>query len=516
MNKSGVYLRFYSFRYVMVIQFRVLIILALGSLLLMEGALAQYASQVVMGKVFLDRNRNNQLDAFERGLNKVWVSNGDTIVQTNKKGEYLIRVKKGQILFPILPSKYTYADGKNWWHIVADSVSNNFSYDFGLIKQKTKKEFKFLAIGDIQVGDTTELLQASNSVLKELTNRNDYDFSIYLGDLVNDEPILFKPLNRMIQEIDRPAWLVYGNHDRDFNATKVEQSNLFNMHFGPDTYAFFRNEVLFITLNSIKPIGKYGYEGVYTKDQLRFLRSMVLKVSKDYPIVISQHIPFVGMKNKDEVLQILNDYSKVLFLSGHTHTVFQNYINTPAGNTIHELTVGAVSGNWWTGQKSWEGIPLSLMQCGTPRGYFEIDFKKGSYKLKYKGVDLPEEKQLSIWSGEYNGEPTSFLSKSNEFYVNFFSGSNRTSVAMKFQEYPLQYLDKVQKMDPFVAFIRRSQSEQKSPDGHSRRSPYLRKPSRHLWKGKLPENLEPGIYKVDILVQDPKIKDFQQSIWLWK
>lgn len=91
----------------MVVQFRVLIILALGSLLLIEGVLAQYESKVVMGKVFLDRNRNNQLDAFERGLKKIWVSNGDTIVQTNKKGEYLIRVKKGQILFPIIPSKYT-------------------------------------------------------------------------------------------------------------------------------------------------------------------------------------------------------------------------------------------------------------------------------------------------------------------------------------------------------------------------------------------------------------------------
>ncbi|MCM4166764.1 3',5'-cyclic adenosine monophosphate phosphodiesterase CpdA [Arenibacter antarcticus] len=500
----------------MATQLRILIVLILGPLLLIEGVFAQDEPQMVQGKVFLDRNQNNILDSKEQGLKKVWVSNGDTIVQTDKKGNYRIRAKKGQTIFPIIPSKYTYTNKNNWWHIMPDSWTKEISYDFGLIKQEIKRKFKFLAIGDIQVGDTTELLQASNSILKELTNRNDYDFSIYLGDLVNDSPNLFKPLNRIIQEADNQAWTVYGNHDRNFNAERTEQSNLYNINFGPNTYAFFRNKVLFISLNSIYPIGKYGYEGIYGKEQLRFLESLVQKVPKDHPIVINQHIPFVGMKNKDEVLNILNEYHKVLFLTGHTHTVFQNYIKTPAGNTIHELTAGAVSGYWWTGQKSWEGIPLALMNCGTPRGYFEIDFDKESYTIKYKGVGLPKEQQLSVWAGEYNGEPSSFLSESNEFYVNIFSGSDRTSVAMKFQQAPIQYLEKVTEMDPFVAYIRRSQKDQKSPDGQSKSSPYLKKHSRHLWKGKLPKNTVPGIYKVEILVQDPKLKDFHQSIWIWK
>ncbi|MBR9855611.1 MAG: phosphoesterase [Algicola sp.] len=472
--------------------------------------------QQVDGKVFLDTNNNKVMDANEKGIRNIWVSNGDTFVQTDKSGAYSILVRSGQTIFPIIPSKYHYTDQNKWWYTFLDNADSETSFNFGLVKQQTKDQFKLLAVGDIQVGDTTETLQAGNSVLRELVNRDDYDLSIYLGDLVNDVPSLFHPLKAMMRGNNIPMWAVYGNHDRDFSAGMEEQPSAYNQHFGPDTYAFFKNDVLFIALNSIYPVGKFGYKGIYSQQQLGFLKNLLAEVKNDQPIVIAQHIPFVGMENKNEVIQLLDSFKKVLFLSGHTHTVFQNNITTPSGNIIHELTAGAVSGHWWTGQQNWEGIPLSLMHCGTPRGYFEVNFKKGDYTINYKGVGLPKTKQSSVWLGDYNGEPTSFLSKDNSIYINVFVGSDSTSVSVDMNGFTDIKLEKVKEIDPYVAYIKRSQKEGNAPDGLSKKSPYLRKKSDHLWKAQLPIGLKPGIHRLRIKVKDPKIEQFEEIIWFWK
>ncbi|MDN3667194.1 calcineurin-like phosphoesterase C-terminal domain-containing protein [Algibacter miyuki] len=453
-----------------------------------------------------------------KGLKNMMVSNGDTIVTTNKKGVFKIPVKKGQVVFPILSSGYGYANTKKWWYNIPSDFesTSDLKIDFQLQKIQKNKAFKFLAIGDIQVGDNTELLQATQSVLKELLNRNDYDFSIYLGDLVNDAPDLFMPLKKLVDDVKQPSWVVYGNHDRNFKTDKENQPNLFRDNFGPDTYAFFRNDVLFVALNSIKPEGKYGYKGIYKKNQIDFLSQLLATVDANQPIVISQHIPFVGMKNKKELIEILNPFKNVLFLTGHTHTAFRNTIKMPSGNMIHELTAGAVCGNWWTGQKDWEGIPLALMSCGTPKGYFEIDFNKADYKIKYKGINLPSNKQFSVWFGDYNGEPLSSLAESNAFYVNVFSGSSDTKVSVVLPNKKVVFLKKEAILDPFVNYIKQTQKEGLTPDKNSKKSAYLRTKSRHIWKGVMPDELEKGYHKVEIKIEDPYFSTIKDFLWVLK
>ncbi|MDO6802806.1 calcineurin-like phosphoesterase C-terminal domain-containing protein [Wenyingzhuangia sp. 1_MG-2023] len=451
--------------------------------------------------------------AKNRFLKKVLVSNGDTIVQTDKKGRFEIPVKKGQVVFPIIPTNYTHSNAKKWWYHSLEDI--NKEPVFTLKKVKTKKEFKFLAIGDVQVGDDKELLYATKSVLTELLNRNDYDFSLYLGDLVNDAPELFVPLKKLIEDIPKPSWVVYGNHDRNFNAEQNQQFDFFRKHFGPETYAFFKNDILFVSLNSITHAGKYGYKNQYPPNQIRFLSQLLQQIPKDQQVIISQHVPFVAMKNKEELIKLLNPFKKVLFLSGHTHTVFQNEIIMPSGHVIHELTAGAASGNWWTGQKKWEGIPLSLMSCGTPRGYFEINFKNKDYKIQYKGINLPASKQFSYWVGDYNSEPISVLDKTNNIYINVFSGSYKTKVSLKLTDNTAISMTKERLVDPYINYIKKSQKENKSPDKNSKASPYLRTKSNHIWKGTFPK-LNKGYHKVDILIEDPYFSSIKESIWVFK
>lgn len=453
-----------------------------------------------------------------KGFRNVLVSNGDTIVKTNRKGIFKIPITAGQVIFPILPSGYNYTNPKKWWFNVPDSLDreSNFEITFGLQRVKKKKKFKFLAIGDIQVGTKEELTQATASILQELLNRDDYEFSVYLGDLVNDSPELFAPLKQLIDDVPQQSWVVYGNHDRDFSDDHIKQPKQFREHFGSETYAYFYNNVLFISLNSITPKGKFGYTGSYQKKQLHFLSQLLETIDYEYPIVINQHIPLVWMKNRQEILNILDLFKNVLFLTGHSHTVFQNRIETPSGNTIHELTAGAVSGNWWTGQKDWQGIPVSLMSCGTPRGYFEIQFDNAEYKIKYKGVNLPYNQQFSVWLGDLDAEPLASLSKSNEFYINFYAGSNKSKVSVVAPNGETIVLKKEAIVDPHVNYIRRSQSKGNSPDKNSKKAPYLRKKSQHVWKGVMPTTLSNGYHKMEILIEDPQLATIRQSFWIYK
>lgn len=382
-------------------------------------------------------------------------------------------------------------------------------------KKKTSTSFKVLAIGDIQIGSSEELLYAANSILKEVNNRDDYDLTIYLGDLVNDTPELFSSLKTMIENTEKMYRVVYGNHDRNFSSSQESQTDLFRNYFGPENYAFYKNGILFITLNSITPKGSYGYDETYPNNQLRFISQLLKNVPKSTPIVINQHVPLLFMTNKDSLIQILDSFKKTLLLSGHTHTVFQNYIKTPSGNTIHELTAGASCGNWWRGQKDWEGTPTSLMQCGTPKGYFEIDFNGNDYKLTYKGVGLPKEKQSSLWVDTYKGSPTSFVSKNREIYLNVFAGSEKTKVEIHMPDGTILPMKKTREMDPFVHYIQQSQKSKNAPDKDSQVAPYTKRNSPHLWKVSLPETLQSGGYSLKFTITDEKLNPIETSYWIW-
>ena len=77
---------------------RTLIILAF--LLLPHSALAANAT----GQVFLDSNKNGLLDAGERGIAGVRVSNGLDVVTTNNEGRYTPPVDEQRIIVITTPT----------------------------------------------------------------------------------------------------------------------------------------------------------------------------------------------------------------------------------------------------------------------------------------------------------------------------------------------------------------------------------------------------------------------------
>src|SRR5690606_8454719 len=132
------------------------------------------------------------------------------------------------------------------------------------------KSFKIGAIGDIQVGNIAEVTYANKSIFEELLGRNDINFNIILGDLLNDKPSLFPTMKEMISQLPSSSWTVPGNHDRNtLNSQNMDDQ--FNAHFGASTYAFNYGNVHFIVFNNVYATGKHSYEGRLTESQLNFL-----------------------------------------------------------------------------------------------------------------------------------------------------------------------------------------------------------------------------------------------------
>jgi C terminal of Calcineurin-like phosphoesterase/N terminal of Calcineurin-like phosphoesterase/Calcineurin-like phosphoesterase len=475
--------------------------------------IAQTSKILVSGVVFKDENRNGVKEDSETGIKNVPVSNGQEIVITDKKGRYTINATAGNTIFPILPSDYIFSDRnmknlnacflylKIKDHSLKDST---LSANFPLISQKVPKTFRIAAVGDVQMENDQEINYANQTIMAELMDRNDLSFNVFLGDLVNDEPQLLPVVRDMISQLPVSSWTVFGNHDR-LTKSELPQNAIFNENFGADVYAFNYGHVHFLILNTVFPKGKLGYEGRLSERQLQFITNDLKLLPKNQLLVICQHIPILFTENKNELFERLKGFRNVLALSGHTHTVSRVF-SSEKDLFIQELIAGSSCGNWWTGEKNEQGIPSALMQCGSPRNYFTVDFNQNTYKLNFKGIGLDENKQMDIW---VNGQDTldhqidAFSTlPANEVVANIFGGSDSTEVYIQIDKTPFIKMEKVKMVSPNVSRIISLNKTEIYPTHISSKGALRKQTSTHIWSATLPDNLVSGIHSIKIVAKD--------------
>lgn len=288
--------------------------------------------------------------------------------------------------------------------------------------------FRVAFVGDPQVNDSTEMSYARKSIYKELSKRKDIDFALFLGDLVNDNMQLLPESVRIIESLPYRCMMIPGNHDRDVykgtdgQVARARDLSTWKGTVGYVDTAFCVGSIRFILMNNVRARngGMSDYEGGFTKHQRHWLDS-VFNRSQESTLkrgnhanrngkstgtpsltILATHIPFSQMKGQDSVIAMIPDVGRVLFVSGHTHSVARNGLNITkfdgvAVNT-EEVIAGATCGSWWRGVKDENGIPYSVQNCGAPRGYFVADiYNDGRYKLDYKCVGKSEQEKLSIW-----------------------------------------------------------------------------------------------------------------------
>ena len=135
--------------------------------ILTQGILAAPPQAVIKpgrsGTLFLDRNGNGIRDRGESVLKGIPVSNGDTIVITDREGRYTLPVTAHSSIFPILPSGYEFPDGvicNTRFRYYPDSTTAS-NADFGLVRRRQPACFSIAAVGDVHCGDPLDACYAS-------------------------------------------------------------------------------------------------------------------------------------------------------------------------------------------------------------------------------------------------------------------------------------------------------------------------------------------------------------------
>lgn len=469
---------------------------------------AQQSQEVIHGTIFNDKNKNGVQDSNEKGISGIEVSNGETIVVTDCKGEFVLDMLPGWSVFPILPSNYTFSKGvveNSLFYYWDPSLSLVKTVKFGIHKTRVGNHFTVNAIGDVQVGNWEELNYASRSLFSELLAGSSMSTNLFLGDLVNNNLTLFSPLKQMISRLPMKSWTVIGNHDRDADTVRINQEVTYNNSWGASYYAFNKGNVHFIVLNNVYGTGMRSYKGRISERQLNFLKNDLKRVSLSKQLVICMHIPLFVTENRNELLSLLAGRGNVLVLSGHLHQV-QRSITEGNGVTIHELVAGASCGFWWVGEKDQEGVPSALMQCGTPRNYFVFDFTKDSYTFHYKGIGKDSSKNMNIWVAGADSLSNSirFLTpkKAGDVLITVYGGSLYTNVRCKIDGGEWVPCKHVEEMDPNVARIMTWNHLKVYPTKFSRLNPYRNRPSQQVWSIKLPTECKQGVHSLEVEAAD--------------
>ena len=338
-------------------------------ILLSFSSLISSAQIRVEGFIFVDKNKNGHYDKGEKTLKNILISDGDTIVKSNKKGQFTLFADSASAIFPILPGNYTLANKGIVTRKYQQVSSKNKKYHFGLLPSIASNKFQVDIVGDVQVKNNQQFLYAQHSIFDEIANNNS-DFIIFMGDLSNDSDTMLIRMRDFIEEMPLKSWNVIGNHD--YNQTSPRTATLFQDLFGSDTFAFFQGNACFIGLNNVN-----GFRGMYTDKQIRFIRQLLLFLPSGTLPVFLQHIPLTATSNREEFFNILGD-KEALVLSGHSHRLNRKVWN----GKVNEWEIGASCGSWWTGEHDYLEVPLALQQCGAPRNYYKLYFDGSNYQLR--------------------------------------------------------------------------------------------------------------------------------------
>ncbi|MFC1494993.1 calcineurin-like phosphoesterase C-terminal domain-containing protein [Thermodesulfobacteriota bacterium] len=496
-------------------------------------------AKTVTGIVYNDKNKNGNLDRYEKGIRSVAVSNGSTVTLTDRKGRYSLELKDGDTLFISKPSGYflpldqnnlpqfyfNYAPGgtpddiKLRYPGLKPSGEIEGDLNFPLYRQKEPDRYDVILISDPQTTTNEELDYFRDRVVAELAGRK-AAFGITTGDIMNDDLSLFPRYSGIIGQLGIPWFNVPGNHDINYLAADDSRSlDTFRRHFGPAYYSFNWGKVHYVILDTIlykgtdpeKRNGSGGYITKLDEKQLRWLKADLSYVKKNKLIFLAMHAPIksagsdmpeLNMVNPDELFEALSGFDRVFSIAGHLHGTQHIYFDADDGykgkNPLHHHVITTASGTWWSGAKDVDGIPHSLQPDGTPKGYHIMSVRGNKCTLKYKAAGKSDDYQMRITLEETpNKELVSSVPLSRidriRIFVNLFDGGEKSVVSLKIDDGKPYFLKNEMRVDTFAFNIYLDANTFIS--GREIISP-------HIWIGSLEGEIKLGIHTITVKARD--------------
>lgn len=368
---------------------------------------------MIDGVVFDDRNRNSTQDRGERGIKGVTVSNGREVVTTDAKGRYELPVDDNTNVFVTQPAGYQVpVDEDNvaqfsYVHMPEGSPDLEYggveptgptpdAVNFPLSRSsETKKpQQDCVMAGDIQTYDLTQVEYARQGAFADLAQRTDYAScgALFLGDIVGDDLSLYPQTRELTSMLNGPARLLPGNHDLDYDAAESEHRfDTYRSQFGADYYSYDVGDLHIVALDTVQYQDGQSYTGGLGEEQLEWLRQDIAQVPKQTTVVLAAHIPLLNFNDQDharhqvaevrEIHEIVSGHEAIAY-GGHSHTteVMRAGDSTQGWREVmgveelpfDHITAGAISGDWYSGRITEEGIPTALQRDGARPGVLTL------------------------------------------------------------------------------------------------------------------------------------------------
>ena len=250
--------------------------------------------------------------------------------------------------------------------------------------------FTFAFFTDVHVEPEMDAPQGT-ALAMDVINASEAEFAINGGDHVFDALDAHK--DRILEQyalytqvesaLNVPVHHVLGNHDVAGLQSGLSSHDpifgkaLFEKTFGtPTYYSFLHKGVNFIVLDSIFVKGRHWYPQI-DETQIEWLEQE-LESNAQYSTIVISHVPLATsmgsyspgsrssiydpVANSEQVVPLLEKYSVIALLQGHTHIV-----ENVRHHGIEYVTGGAVCGNWWRGPQfgDREGVTFVTVENGT-------------------------------------------------------------------------------------------------------------------------------------------------------
>jgi hypothetical protein len=503
---------------------------------------ARAEAATVSGLVFEDRDGS--------GLPGVLVSNGRDIAVTGADGRYTLPLPDEAVIFVIKPAGFMPpVDPKTnlpkFYRLhqpdgspaglnlafagVAPTGPIPASVDFALRRRDEPRAFEVVMFTDPQPETDVEVDFIREDVIEALAGTK-ASFGITAGDIMFDDLSLYDRYNAIIGTIGLPWWNIGGNHDLNYEAPDRRRSReTFKRVFGPNYYAFFYAQALFLMLDDVdylgtdpaKPHGQGKYEGRLDPAQLEFIKNVLAHVPAETLIVMVMHIPLNNyldpgmpydmLNNRAELFALFEGRRFTVSFAGHTHTTEHHYFDIgdgwKGGTPHHHHVMTAVSGSWWSGPPDHRGVACADSRDGSPNGFHILSVDGNSYKTRFVPAKEPNGRQvrISVDSHYHRAEheikyqfrpgqlTTSPIGRATlhaaTLIANVFDGGPNTKVTMRIGDRPAVEMSPRAMPDPFV--------EDVFSRNEGTKKPWIKaEVSSHIWTAKLPADLDICAHRV--------------------
>lgn len=341
-----------------------------------------------------DKQIKGRVTDGKKGIANVVMSDGYSVVLTDAKGNYTINTNDmATNVFMSTPAGYEF---KTDYSISRqyETLGSRNQYDFKLqALKKNDTKHSFIVWADPQVKtkkDVKQMMDTSVPDVQQLVKSMGPDALVHgicVGDIVWDNLPLFPDYNQAVADMGIPFFQALGNHDMDYRMGGDETSDkTFKEVFGPTYYSFNRGKAHYVVLDDVRYLGtERNYDGYIVENQLEWLAKDLKYVAKDQLLIINAHIPIHNsVKNNAALYALLEGYTNVHIMTGHTHYNLNKVIN----ENIYEHNHGTVCGAWWTGP---------ICGDGTPRGYGVYEVDGTNLKWYYKSTGFDRTKQFNLF-----------------------------------------------------------------------------------------------------------------------